>query len=242
MINSYKILSPWTNDVYSSPPHRFINREYFIITYETNIDALKSILPPGLQAPEPLVKFEFMHMPDASGFGCFSEAGQAVPVTYEGCRGTYIHNMFLDCHAPVAGGREIWGFPKTMANPVLEVDSDHLLGTLNYGKTRIATGTMAYKTSQLNVGDVQIALQEPGYLLKSMPDVNGKPAICQLVRYAMTDVNVKWAYSGRASLEFHPHAMACLNDLPIRKIHSACHFIADLTLPFGEIAIDYLHN
>lgn len=230
------------NPAYTSPPHRFINREYFIITYETDRDALEAILPPGLDAPEPVVKFEFMKMPDASGFGDFNEAGQAIPVTCKGVTGTYIHSMYLDAHAPTAGGREIWGFPKTMGKPALSIDSDHLLGTLDYGKSRVATGTMEYKTTPLDLHTIRHYLQEPGYLVKSIPGVEGKPAICQLVRYTMADINVKWAFSGNATLELHPHVMARLHELPVRRIRSACHFIADLTLPFGEVVIDYLRD
>lgn len=36
---------PITNPSYPRGPYRFINREYFIITYETDLDALKRIVP-----------------------------------------------------------------------------------------------------------------------------------------------------------------------------------------------------
>ncbi len=230
------------NPAYGEPPNRFINREYFIIAYETDPDALKAVIPPGLEYTKPIVKFEFMKMPDSCGFGDFSESGQAIPVNYEGKEGTYIHSMFLNCHPPIAGGREIWGFPKTYAHPKLEIDSDTLLGTLDYGKTRIATGTMWYKYKALNNNNIKTALGGQNFLVKTIPNVDGTPAICQLVRYYMTEINVKWAYEGPAALEFHAHAMANLNALPIRKVISAAHFCADLTLPYGEIAIDYLKN
>lgn len=228
------------NPAYTKAPHRFINREYLIISYETDKAALDKILPPGLVAPEPVVKFEFMKMPDASGFGVFSEAGQAISVMSGEEHGTYIHAMYLDSHPPVAGGREIWGFPKTLGNPGLEVDGDHLLGTLNYGKSRVATGTMAFKYQEISLADVRNALEEPCFLVKAIPDVDGTPAICQLVRYAMTEIDVKWAYTGPCSLELHPHAMAGVNELPVKKVLSAIHFAADLTLPYGKVVKDYL--
>lgn len=228
------------NPAYSEAPNRFVDREYFIITYETDPAALKRILPPGLIAPEPIVKYEFMHMPDATGFGRFSESGQVIPVEYNGQSGTYVHAMFLDGHPPIAGGREIWGFPKTLAAPNMEVDGDHILGTLDYGKTRVATATMEYKPKKIDALSIQSSLGEPCYLVKSIPHVDGTPAICQLVRYSMIDINVKWAFSGQATLELHPHIMARVDDLPVRQVLSACHFIADLTLPYGEVVKDYL--
>ena len=38
--------------------------------------------------------------------------------------------MYLDDDAPIAGGRELWGFPKKLATPKIEVESDVLVGTL----------------------------------------------------------------------------------------------------------------
>jgi len=230
------------NPAYTEAPNRFVNREYFIITYETDPEALARFVPKGLEAPEPIVKYEFMKMPDSSGFGDFSESGQVIPVTYKGKPGSYVHSMFLDCHPPIAGGREIWGFPKKTASPTLEVDGDTLLGTLDYGKVRVATGTMGFKFNEIDKLQVQKGCGGQNFLVKSIPDVDGTPAICQLTRYYMTDITVKWAYTGPGALELHAHAMAPVNDLPVKRVISATHFIADLTLPYGEVVIDYLKN
>src|SRR3954470_22535212 len=73
------------------------------------------------------------------------KAGQVIPVALEGRRGTYTHCMFLDDESPIAGGRELWGFPKKLGSPGLKVEKDALVGTLDYGPVRIATGTMGYK-------------------------------------------------------------------------------------------------
>ncbi|MCA1416856.1 acetoacetate decarboxylase family protein, partial [Bradyrhizobium sp. NBAIM20] len=51
---------------------------------------------------------------------------------------------------------------------------------------------------------------------------------------------VKGAWSGPASLELHPHALAPVADLPVKRVVSALHFIADMTLDLGTVAHDYL--
>ncbi len=48
------------------------------------------------------------------------------------------------------GGREIWGFPKKLADPSLRVEKDTLIGTLDVGSVRVATGTMGYKHRTLD--------------------------------------------------------------------------------------------
>ncbi len=40
--------------------------------------------------------------------------------------------MYLDNEPPIAGGREIWGFPKKHGRPKLEVVHDPQTGTLEY--------------------------------------------------------------------------------------------------------------
>ena len=69
-----------------------------------------------LQVREPLVKFEFIRMPDSTGFGDYTESGQVIPVSLRGRKGSYSHCMFLNDHPPIAGGREVWGFPKKLAS------------------------------------------------------------------------------------------------------------------------------
>jgi hypothetical protein len=50
-------------------PYRFVNREFVVITYRTHPEKLRAVVPEPLQIDEPLVKFEFIRMPDSTGFG-----------------------------------------------------------------------------------------------------------------------------------------------------------------------------
>ncbi|PIQ43571.1 MAG: acetoacetate decarboxylase [Gammaproteobacteria bacterium CG11_big_fil_rev_8_21_14_0_20_46_22] len=225
---------------YPEGPYRFVNREYMIITYETDPDALKAVLPECLTFDEPIVKFEFIRMPDSTGFGDYTESGQVIPVAYEGKKGGYVHSMYLDCHAPIAGGREIWGFPKKLANPSLKVEADTLLGTLYYGPVCVAVGTMGYKYQTVPNADVLAVLHEPNYLVKLIPDVDGGPKICQLVEYHLTNIDLKGAWRGPGALELFQHALAPVANLPVKEVISALHFVADLTLPYGKVVKDFL--
>ena len=70
--------------------------------------------------------------------------------------------------------------------------------------------------------------------------MDGNPAIAQLVKYNLIDVTVKGAWSSPARLHLVPHVNAPVADLPVRKIVTGRHIVADLTLPYGEVALDYL--
>jgi acetoacetate decarboxylase len=233
---------PLTSPSYPMGPYRFVSREYLIITYRTDAEALRRVVPEPLEFDAPLVKYEFIRMPDSTGFGDYTESGQVIPVRLPatGERGGYVHAMFLDDDPPIAGGRELWGFPKKLAQPSLRVERDTLLGTLDYGPVRIATGSMGYKHRALPEAALREALAEPGFLLKILPHVDGHPRVCELVRYRLTDLVLRGGWTGPAALSLLPHALAPVADLPVREVVSATHLIADLTLDLGEVVHDYL--
>ena len=125
-VRSKAFAMPLTNPAYPIGPYRFYNREYLIITYRTNLEKLREVVPEPLQVDEPLVKYEFIRMPDSTGFGDYTESGQVIPVSFKGRKGGYTHCMFLNDHPPIAGGRELWGFPKKLAEPKLNPVIDTL--------------------------------------------------------------------------------------------------------------------
>jgi len=231
---------PLTSPAYPKGPYRFINREFLIITYRTDPDRLRSVVPEPLEVDEPLVRFEFIRMPDSTGFGDYTESGQVIPVRLGEEVGGYSHAMYLNDGPPIFGGRELWGFPKKYAQPALEVHRDALVGTLDYGPVRVATGTMGFKHWKLDAGDVLAALARPNFLLKIVPHVDGSPRICELVRYELEDVTLKGAWGGPAALDLRAHALAPVAELPVLEVVSAVHLIADLTLGLGAVVHDYL--
>ena len=232
---------PFASPAYPRGPYKFYDREFMTITYRTDPDKLRAAVPEPLHIEgDPLVKYEFIRMPDSTGFGDYTESGQVIPVTFNGKKGNYTHRMFLDDHPPIAGGREIWGFPKVLATPTLYAEVDTLVGTLDYGPVRIATGTMGYKHKQADLEAVKSALLMPNYLLKIIPHVDGSARICELVEFYLKDVEVRGAWTAPAALSLFPHALAPIADLPVLEVVSASHFIADLTLDFGSVVHDYL--
>lgn len=231
---------PLTSPSYPPGPYRFTDREYFTITYRTDREAIEKVLPAPLVAPDPVVKFEFIRMPDSTGFGDYTESGQIIPVTFRGEAGAYVHSMYLNDESPIAGGREIWGFPKKLAEPQLRADKDTLVGTLDYGSVRIAVGTMGYKHRTLDRDKVHKAFEVPNYTIKIIPDADCRPRICELVRFRLEDFTIKGAWEGPAALELFHHALAPVAALPVREVLSAVHVLTDLTLGLGEIVHDYL--
>ena len=231
---------PLTSPAFPPGPYRFVNREFFVIAYRTDPDALAAMVPAPLEISQPIVKYEFIRMPDSTGFGDYTESGQVIGVRFEGKEGGYVHAMYLNDHPPIAGGRELWGFPKKLASPSLAVDKDTLVGILKYGQIPVAVATMGYKHRALPHEKILAALSAPNYLLKIIPHVDGSPRVCELVRYYCENITVKGAWEGPAALELFHHALAPVAKLPVLEVLSGTHILSDLTLGLGTVVHDYL--
>ena len=111
------------------------------------------------------------------------------------------------------------------------------------GGTAMAVQMNVTDEAQVDAGVAQTvaaSLGAPSYLLKIIPHVDGRPRICELVRYCLSEITVKGAWSGPGALDLHAHALAPVAALPVLEVVSAVHIIADLTLPLGTVVHDYL--
>ena len=242
---------PAASPSYPRGPYRFIDREYLIITYLSDPVAIRAALPEPLEPDgSDTVLYEFINMPDSAGFGSYTESGIVIPARFQGEPVNFTAQMYLDIEPPIAGGREIWGFPKKHANPSLTVAGDTLTGTLDYAGQRVAMGTMGYKhqhllydvdgNKQCSSASIVRKMSATQVNLKLVPGVDGTLAIAQLVAYELTAIQVKGAWSGPARLSLVPHVNAPVADLPVHECIGAVHFVADLTLPYGRVVHDYL--
>jgi acetoacetate decarboxylase len=239
---------PAASPSYPRGPYRFIDREYLIITYETDADALRDALPEPLQPDgSNTALFEFIRMPDSSGFGDYTESGVVIPARLGDEHVNFTAQMYLDDEPPIAGGREIWGFPKKHARPKLSVVQDTLTGTLEYASVQVAVGTMGYKHQHLlydvegrracSPASIIDKMSTTQVNLKVIPGVDGAPAIAQLVGYNWPTFASKAHGRVRRGSVLSRTPVA---DLPVKRVFGAVHFIADITLPYGRVLHDYI--
>ena len=246
---------PLASPSYPRGPYRFVDRQYMIISYESDAEAIRAAVPEPLEPDgSNAVLYEFIRMPDSTGFGDYTETGIVIPCRFRGAPVNFVAQMYLDCEPPISAGREIWGFPKKPANVSLQVNRDTLAGRLEYAGQPVALASMAYKHDNAvcmhGHGEGQGMHCDPAPLaaklaatqvnLKLIPDVDGRPAIAQLVAYNLIDIHVKGGWTSPARLHLIPHVNAPVADLPVRRVLGGSHFVADLTLPYGRVLYDYL--
>jgi len=191
---------------------------------------------------DPIVHYEWIKMPDSAGFGDYTESGLVIPAMLGDEQVNFVAQMFLDDLPPIVAGREIWGFPKEYANVSLKTIKDTLVGTLAYAEERVATGTMVYKAQEADKNQIKKSMERTQINLKIIPDVDGTPAIAQLVAINLQEVEILGAWTGEARLHLIPHAHANVADLPVHKVLEGRHFVSNLLLPYGKVVHDYLKS
>ena len=129
---------PLNDPAYPQGPYKFYNREFVIITYRTDPEAparrgaraARAARRHGELRVHPHARFDRLrrlHRDRPGDPGALARPDGTVQ------EGGYVHAMYLDDNSPIAGGREIWGFPKKLATPKISHESETLVCTLHYG-------------------------------------------------------------------------------------------------------------
>ena len=233
---------PLQSPTFPRGPYRFFRRQYLVISYRSDAAAIREALPEPLVPAGDTVAVQWLDLPDGEGFGAYSAAAQIIPCTFKGEPCNFVSQMYVDNTPPLAGGREIWGYPMKYGKAVLKVTGDTLTGTLDYATQRAATGTMVYKHDafRADLSKERERLARTQVTLKMIPDIDGTPAIAQLVGINFADVKLQGAWTGEARLELIPAVNCPLADLPVRRVTGGLHMVTDMTLPYGRVLHDYL--
>ena len=179
-------------------------------------------------------------MPDSTGFGDYTETGQVIPVSFRGRKGGYSHCMFLNDESADRRRPRALGLSQEARRSQLHAEIDTLVGTLDYGPVRVATGTWATSTRRSTTRRRRRRSRRRISCSRSFPHVDGTPRICELVEYYLEDITVKGAWTGPARARpLRPCAGAGRRAAGARGL-SARHIIADLTLGLGKVVHDYL--
>jgi len=130
-----------------------VNREFLILTYRTDPEALARRGAGAFGRSRPSGEVRIIRMPDSTGFGDYTESGQVIPAALSGQNGGYVHSMYLNDEAPIAGAAKS-GFPRSWP-----------IRPLGWKRTRFwvrwmwarsgCRGTMGYKYKTLDPGPVK---------------------------------------------------------------------------------------
>jgi len=108
---------PLAAPLYPTPPYEFRRARQSWVVYEADADGFRDLLPAEVRpdADPALCAVWACHYPDSS-FGPYLEAYIVVRVQVGTSRFWYQPVIVTDAEAPLAAGRELWGYGKKLAH------------------------------------------------------------------------------------------------------------------------------
>lgn len=117
---------------FSSKPTTFYDAEILTAYWETKPEIIDRLLPAPLKpAPKPLVHAFVANYPRTNFCPAYKEAALFVLADFNGELGTYCLSMPISDGMAMGLGREIYGFPKKMAEIELKRASDSVEGKVS---------------------------------------------------------------------------------------------------------------
>jgi acetoacetate decarboxylase len=170
--------------------------------------------------------------------GSYKEAGIGIPVSFQERPGNYFIALYLDSASAIAGGREIWGWPKKESE--ISYSEDRGVVQASVSREWVSLITAAVHAIQ-QVNPIPIEPSIPAFNLKIIPSAkkNAPPDVLQLTS-AITISEKKELARGSATLAFQSSPADPLGKIPVLDIIGGEQSIEDMSLDFGEVLFDYL--
>ena len=130
-----KLLSmPVSASLYPEPPYLYPKAELAVIFYSVDRDAVEHIVPAPLKLARTPMCVAFVAWYPETTIGPYHEAATFIEAKLKTDEGKvsafYCNAMFVDCDIALAAGREIWGFPKKIAEMSVKREGNTVVGLM----------------------------------------------------------------------------------------------------------------
>jgi acetoacetate decarboxylase len=207
------------------------------VFYETSPDVIKEVLPPPLEpGPEPLATL-YVATFGSTDFGSpsYREGALFLQSRYGDLLGNYCLAMYVTDDVALIRGREVYGFPKKIAEVDLERDGNRVSGAVSRRGTTILT-VEAGLEREIPVENHRSAFGENTFNFKYFinPECTGYDFEPRLVKVSLKEDLTKLE-EGTGKILFGRSKEDPLHKIEVREILSVVYKEGDMELPPGEV-------
>lgn len=220
--------------LYPNPPYPYKDVEAFTITYETDEDAALALLPEQLELTETatavlmFVKYPF------SSLGPYEETILGLRCLYRGEERIYIPHIVLNNDVPLAAGREVYGFPKKLAEVSIKNEGDGFWGTMERPKGNLICSAGVRLEQRLEVSPEPVEGHSMSLRVIPNPAQGEEPSLSELIE-THTINTTRDLWTGTGWIKFHSEsAIDPWHKLSVKKIISSTYTLYDFILGFGR--------
>jgi acetoacetate decarboxylase len=227
----------------------FYDAAMLTVMWETKPEIVERLLPPPLKPTERPLVLAFVANYPRTNFGMtYLESGLFLMAKYDGVPGVYCLAMPVTNDMAMAGGREVFGYPKKMANVELKRNGDNIVGWVERHGIRIFE-VRAKLSGKLNTDDALEILSEsanPGadstavsYNFKCFPAPEGgsfdyNPRLVRgEVKISQTSIEM-----GEAEVIMKPSDYDPWSEVEIVKLLGAIYTVGNNSMLRGQVVAE----
>ncbi|MHA2119276.1 MAG: acetoacetate decarboxylase family protein [Candidatus Thorarchaeota archaeon] len=230
--------TPLLSPTYPPPPYHYVGAKLFLALFNPPEDAIQDLLPDPLKPSQmPLAGLMFGEMP-CKETGTFMETGMLVqcvfdnPETKEEEVGVYFAYNYVDTDVAQAAGREIWGYPRKLADISLRWRGDVITGTAK------RDGITLWKAKCRMEDEGAWIDSGPNINTKVIPSVTGKGFDIAVLTAAYLEYTVKNGRSGEVEFEIQSGPRDNLDPIKIDTPMIGQYFDCDILVPPGKVIVE----
>lgn len=189
--------TPTLAPLYPAPPYEYRGSHLVVALGEGDTPA--TVLPSGLDRPvSRTCTVVFAEYPDTT-IGPYREVLVLTAASWHGVDGVFCPLIYVDSDAALCAGREVWGFPKKLADIELSEDGGRVRGRLvRAGQELIVLEGHAGEITEPAAAAALGAM--PIYNHKFIPAANGKETDVDCLTQVRLDVVGHRAWTGTGAL------------------------------------------
>ncbi|MBI4730445.1 MAG: acetoacetate decarboxylase family protein [Acidobacteria bacterium] len=227
--------TPSASPLYPDPPFHYEDAEMLVAMYGLDPERARVLLPRGLEPGGLEACLAIFARYPKTTIGPYDEAVVLVSAEYAGESGFFCPFIYVTTDAAMAAGREVWGFPKKIAEISVERDGASARASLSRKGARA--------TLQATLGDpadpatVEALAGAPIFNEKLIMSVTGKEPALHVVTSTLLELSPKTALAGSGTISFTTGPEDAWGLLAGEGDEVAAFWlVGDAILPAGQVA------
>jgi acetoacetate decarboxylase len=232
---SERYSTPLKSPLYPPPPYNYKDARIFLALFNPTMSSIEKLLPDPLRPSQlPLAGIMTGLQPCVEA-GTFSESALLVqcmfdnPETGEDEVGVYFAHVYVDTDVAVASGREIWGYPRKLADIEMKWKGDTLEART------VRDGNQLFYSKCTFDEEGEWIDSGPNVNVKMIPSVTGEGFDVSFLTAAYLTYDIHNGRSGDVEVKISSGPKDDLSILEIEAPMIGLYFDCDIVVPAGRV-------
>jgi acetoacetate decarboxylase len=223
--------------LYPQVPYHYKNYHKISVFCRGNRDTIKKFLPGNFEFVSDVFEIFVLKNEEIDGLDPYSEGGIVIPCKYKDKIGAYMAYEYVDTDDALCAGREIWGYPKKLAEVTYEEKKGEIHGKVIRKGKKIIEISLKLDNTEVNPPNLFPRLQ-----VKRMPRADRYGTdIDQVILNEFEDTIIYTRKQGSATVNWEHSSYDPIAELGPVEVLGGVFVIGDFTLTYGKVIDQVSH-